>query len=148
MPRGPGVPTTSGSGRPGANKRPAPASGSQPPAVPVPPFPTMTVQAVAASAYPNSSITSQKTSGASGVPPTSAGVLSQNAPMARSVATVSPGSARSFSARSPAASNSGRRRRMPALSPALKSALVVITARNQDAPHTTAPGNTAVGTLL
>ena len=80
----------------------------------------MTVQAVAASAYPNSSITSQKSSGASGVPPSSAGVLSQNAPMARSVATVSPGSVRSFSARSPAASNSGRRRRMPASSSALK----------------------------
>ena len=74
----------------------------------------MTIQAVAASAYPNSSMTSQKSSGASGVPPSSAGVLSQNAPMARSVATVPSGSVRSSSARSPAAANSARRRRISA----------------------------------
>ena len=48
-PRGPGVPMMSGRGRPGTKTWRAPASGSQPPAVPVPPLPTMTAQPVAPS---------------------------------------------------------------------------------------------------
>ena len=118
VPRGPGVPTTSGRGRPGSKTRRAPASGSQPPAVPVPPLPTMTAQAVAVSVSANSSSTSQKSSGSSGVPPSSAGVLSQNAPSSRSVSMVSAGRFRSASARSPAAANSVRLARTAAISSA------------------------------
>ena len=84
-------------------RRPA---ASRPPSR-VPPFPTITVHAVAVSAYASSSITSQKSSGASGVPPSSAGVFSQNdahGPQRRDcLARQRP---QSLSACSPAASNS------------------------------------------
>jgi hypothetical protein len=80
--------------------------------------PIMAAQAVETSVYASSSITSQNSSGGSGVPPSEAGVFSQNRPSERSVATASGGRVRSDSASSPAAAKAARWRWIPVSSSA------------------------------